>query len=259
MKKLIVTADDFGASLAVNEAVEDAHRHGVLSAASLMVGEPAAADAVARARALPTLGVGLHVVLVEATPVLPPEAVPDLVGADGRFSLDLVKSGFSWYFRPAVRRQLEAEITAQFEAFAATGLLLDHVNAHKHMHLHPTVAGLILRIGRRFGMRCLRLPREEGIAGAGLGHWAMRQWTAVLAGQARRAGIATNDRVLGLAWTGAMDEARVLAALDRLGPGTTEVYSHPALGNAEHAALVSPAVRARVAALGLAPRPFRDA
>ena len=60
MKKLIVTADDFGAATVVNEAVEKAHIDGVLTAASLMVGAPAAFDAVERARRLPKLGVGLH-------------------------------------------------------------------------------------------------------------------------------------------------------------------------------------------------------
>ena len=65
MKRLVVTADDFGLSLEVNEAVEQAHREGILTAASLMVSAPAAADAVARAKRLPSLRVGLHLVLVE--------------------------------------------------------------------------------------------------------------------------------------------------------------------------------------------------
>ena len=69
MRYLIVTADDFGAALAVNEAVEIAHTQGILTAASLMVGGEAADDAVERARRLPGLGVGLHVVLADGRPV----------------------------------------------------------------------------------------------------------------------------------------------------------------------------------------------
>ena len=78
MKRLVVTADDFGLSLEVNEAVEQAHRDGILTAASLMVSAPAAADAVARARRMPSLRVGLHLVLVEAWPTLPAADLPDL-------------------------------------------------------------------------------------------------------------------------------------------------------------------------------------
>ena len=81
-RRVIVTADDFGAAVAVNEAVEDGHLRGILSAASLMVGAEAAADAVERARRLPRLGVGLHVVLVDGRTVLPPEQLPDLVGPE---------------------------------------------------------------------------------------------------------------------------------------------------------------------------------
>ena len=139
MKQLIVTADDFGAATQVNEAVERAHREGILSAASLMVAGAAAGDAVARARTMPKLRVGLHLVLVEGKPVLPASAVPNLVDSTGHFRTDMARTGMAMFFRSVVQRQLENEIAAQFEAFRATGLPLDHVNAHKHFHLHPTI------------------------------------------------------------------------------------------------------------------------
>ncbi|HKJ73595.1 MAG TPA: ChbG/HpnK family deacetylase, partial [Alphaproteobacteria bacterium] len=84
MSSIIITADDFGFSEEINEAVERGHRDGVLSAASLMVSAPAAADAVARAKRLPNLRVGLHVVMVQGVPTLPVEEVSALVGPNGR-------------------------------------------------------------------------------------------------------------------------------------------------------------------------------
>ena len=104
MKKLVVTGDDFGLAEPVNEAIVEAHRRGILTAASLMVGAGAAHDAVRRARGVPSLRVGLHLVVVEGRPVLPPEQVPDLVDKDGWFSRHLVRSGFRYYFNPSVRR-----------------------------------------------------------------------------------------------------------------------------------------------------------
>jgi len=160
LKQLVVTADDFGAAREVNEAVEIAHTRGILTATSLMVAAPAAAEAVALAKRLPSLRVGLHVVLVEGRPMLPPSQIPDLVDANGLFRTNMAASGAKMFFFSEVRRQLEHEIEAQFEAFRATGLTLDHVNAHKHFHLHPTIASTILRIGRKHGMRALRVPRE---------------------------------------------------------------------------------------------------
>jgi hopanoid biosynthesis associated protein HpnK len=237
LKQLIVTADDFGAALAVNEAVERAHREGILTAASLMVSAPAAADAVARAKALPRLRVGLHLVLVEGRPALPASDIPDLVGADGMFRNDMVRAAVAMFLRPKVRRQLAAEIEAQFEAFAATGLELDHVNAHKHFHLHPTIAALTVRIGRRFGMKAMRVPYEPAEVlrriepGAG-GSFIVELWAHSLRRRLAAAGIFSPDRTFGLCWSGAMTAARLAGLIAHLPEGLSEIYLHPATGPA---------------------------
>ena len=237
MKRLIVTADDFGAAVEVNDAVEQAHTHGILTAASLMVSAPAAADAVARAKMLPRLRVGLHIVLVEGRPTLPASAVPDLVDATGNFRTDMAASALNMFFRPRVRRQLEAEIAAQFAAFAATGLALDHVNTHKHFHLHPTIASTILRVGRRHGLRAMRVPlephdvlrRAEPLAKLPSA-LATAPWAMLSRARLRAAGMSVPDQVFGLAWSGAMDTARVRALIELLPDGLTELYLHPATG-----------------------------
>jgi hopanoid biosynthesis associated protein HpnK len=237
LKQLIVTADDFGAAVEVNQAVERAHRDGILTAASLMVAGPAAGDAVARARALPRLRVGLHLVLVEGLPVLPAALVPDLVDSTGHFRTDMARAGAAMFFLPKVRRQLAAEIEAQFAAFAATGLALDHVNAHKHFHLHPTIAGLIVGTGARYGVKGARVPLEpQAILGriepdkrSGIA-----ALTAPFARSLRRrfrcAGIAAPDQVFGLAWSGAMTFERMRGLIANLPDGLSEIYLHPATG-----------------------------
>jgi len=263
---LIVTADDFGLHPAVNEAVELAHRDGVLTAASLMVGAPAAADAVARAQRLPRLRVGLHLVLADGAAVLPRAAIPALVDAEGRFGDRMARDGVRFFFLPAVRRQLAAEIRAQFEAYAATGLPLDHVNAHKHFHLHPTVLSLILSIGRDYGLRAVRLPAETGAPAL------LRPWLRLLARRLDAAGIAHNDNVVGIEHSGHMDENLMLEALRKLPAGVTEIYLHPATASGsviatsmpdyrhadELAALLSPRVRAAVEGLGIPLGGFGD-
>ncbi|KQP59579.1 hopanoid biosynthesis-associated protein HpnK [Methylobacterium sp. Leaf112] len=276
-KRLIVTADDFGLSLAVNEAVEQAHREGILTAASLMVGAPAAADAVARARRLPTLRIGLHLVMVEAWPTLPPADLPDLVGPDGLIRSDMGRLGLDLALKASARKQLAAEITAQFEAYQATGLPLDHVNAHKHFHVHPLIAGAVLSIGRRCGMRAVRVPREpRAVLRAAEPGAAPKPaldsapWAALLAVRARQAGLLIPDRTLGLAWSGAMTPARVSALLAHLPDGLTELYTHPATGGgfsgeapgyayaAELDALTAPASRAALTASGAILGGFSD-
>lgn len=235
---LVVTADDFGLAPEVNEAVEIAHSGGVLSAASLMVSGAAASDAVTRARRLPGLSVGLHLVLIEGRPTLPPARIPDLVGPDGLFRTDLARLGSAIFFRLAVQRQVAAEIEAQFSAFRDTGLPLDHVNAHKHFHLHPVVARLAIVIGKRYGLRGLRVPVEPSAILAkvepvklGLEARLAAPFARLLAAGARRAGLVVPDQVFGLAWSGAMSAQRIAGLLRHLPPGLTEIYTHPATGD----------------------------
>jgi hopanoid biosynthesis associated protein HpnK len=228
------TADDFGLTEAVNEGIEKAHRDGILQAASLMVAAPAAADAVRRARAMPSLKMGLHLVVIEGPAVLPQSDIPTLVNSAGQFPSDQLRLGINYFFRSRVRRQLEAEINAQFAAFAATGLPLNHADAHKHMHLHPVVGAMMLRVGRQYGLRRIRVPAEPPAVIArcgtpvGLGDRLLYQWTRMLRHQARSAGISTNDHCFGLAWSGHMTEARLHRLLPELPDGDNEIYFHPA-------------------------------
>ena len=282
MRKLIVTGDDFGLAVPVNEAIEEAHQRGILTTASLMVGAGSAADAVERARRLPTLKVGLHLVLVEGRPVLPPREIPDLVDGRGEFSADLVGAGINFFFRPGVRRQLEAEIRAQFQAFQNTGLSLDHVNAHNHMHLHPTVLGLVLKVGPEFGLKAVRVPYEPLLpswraSGGALFPRAVAwlltaSWSKLLKARLRRADVRSNDFVFGLHDSGKMDAELVLRFLRHLPQGVTEMYFHPATRRCpetdltmsdyhhqrEFETLTSPAVREAVLASGAQRVAFSD-
>ena len=234
MKTVTFSADDFGLSESVNEAVEKAHREGILQAASLMVAAPAAADAVRRARANPSLRVGVHLVVIEGPSTLPHAEIPDLVDATGQFPSNQFALGLNYFFRPRVRHQLEREIRAQFAAFAATGLTLDHANAHKHMHLHPTVGAMMLRAGAEHGLPRIRIPAEPPavMARCGtkqtLGDRLLYRWAAILRRQAQAAGVATNDHCFGLAWSGHMTAGRVERLLANLPEGDSEIYFHPA-------------------------------
>lgn len=226
---LIVTADDFGAHECVNDAVERAHCSGILTAASLMVAGPACADAVIRARRLPTLRIGLHLVLADGRATLPPQLIPDLVDANGWFDSDLPKRAIRLFAQPRVRRQVEAEIRAQFERFARTGLALDHVNAHKHFHLHPTLLRIILNVGQEFGVRAIRVPREPAWFSQSASRWLLEPWVALLRRHVQLAGMSCNDHVFGIARSGRMDERTLLQIFQHFPDGVTEIYLHPAM------------------------------
>jgi hopanoid biosynthesis associated protein HpnK len=250
LRKIIITGDDFGLALPVNEAIINAHHKGVLTTASLMVGAAFAEDAVERARRYPSLKVGLHLVLVEGHSILKPHQIPDLVDTRGEFSSHLVRTGFKYFFYPDIRRQLEAEIRAQFEAFRKTGLHLDHVNTHNHMHLHPTVLQLILKVGKEYGLKSMRWPHEPPVRswkasrkslGSKLASWIfLSPWMRLMKYLLRRARINHNDAIFGMADSGAMSLDLVLRFLQNLPVGVTELYFHPATGRCKEIDLTMP-------------------
>ncbi len=121
-RRLIVNADDFGRSAAINQAVIRAHQEGILTTASLMVNEPEAAEAVALAKANPRLGVGLHLALLCGRSALSAAQIPGLVNARGEFSDRPAAVGWRYFSQKQLRPQLHAEIRAQFQKFQATGL-----------------------------------------------------------------------------------------------------------------------------------------
>lgn len=191
-RRLVVNADDFGGSESINQAVIRAHREGILTSASLMVNEPRAGEAVALARENPGLGVGLHLVLVCGAAALPAGAIPRLADARGQFSNRPVAAGWRYFASAQCRAQLRLEIAAQFEKFRATGLPLDHVNGHLHLHLHPVVFDILMENARRWGITALRLTDDWFGLSARLasGRWLYRLSHAaiyrILSARARR-------------------------------------------------------------------------
>jgi hopanoid biosynthesis associated protein HpnK len=250
LNKIIVTGDDFGLALPVNEAIVEAHKHGILTTASLMVGAAFCQDAVERTKEAPSLKVGLHLTLVEGRSVLEPRKIPHLVDAQGAFSTRLVQAGLKFFFIPGIRKQLEAEIRAQFEAFCKTGLALDHVNAHNHMHLHPTVLGLILRVGKDYGLKAVRVPNEPPLLswkasrkslGSRLAAWTfLYPWLSLMKRMLRRANVRYNDFLFGMSDSGFMTADLATRLVISLPRGITEICFHPATRRCEEIDVTMP-------------------
>ncbi len=262
-QRLIVNADDFGLSPSVNTAVIRAHGEGILTTASLMVNEKGFAQAVKLARENPQLGIGLHLTLLMGHSVLPPEKIPGLVNSSGEFSNKPVATGIRYFFKPDLREQLRAEIHAQFEKFRATGLPLDHVNGHLHLHLHPVVFQLLMDDAAQLGVRRMRLTRDclarsrrmaRGRWFYRISHALIYEWLATRArNPLRQRGIRHAEITFGLLQNARVDEEYILKLLPELPPGDSELYSHPSLDEFKHEfdALVSPRVKEQIDRLGI--------
>ena len=262
-RRLILNADDFGRSRSINQAVIRAHREGVLTTTSLMVNEPDCAEAVALAKENPRLGVGLHLALLCGRSGLPREKIPGLVNARKEFSDNPARAGAKYFFNRGLREQLRAEIHEQFARFRATGLALDHLNGHLHLHLHPTVFGILMQDAEQLGIQRMRLTREPFWMDVPLARgrrlyrathaaiFFVLSWLAQ--SRFRRQNIRHTHRVFGLLENDRVDEAYILKLLAVLPPGDSELYSHPSLDKFRHEfdALISPRVQARLEQHGI--------
>ena len=203
-----------------------------------MVSAPAVEDAVNRAKSLTDLKVGLHLVLSNGKATLPASDIPALVNNNGEFSTNQVSSGIKMFFNAEAKYQLEKEIRAQFEAFKATGLTLDHVNAHNHMHLHPTVFSLILTIGSEYSLSAIRIPNEPPLDSIiddkkekliRYAKWLFfKPFVSSMKKQCSIRGIKYNDTIYGLHDSGHMNIDKLIRILPHIEEGVTEIYTHPA-------------------------------
>lgn len=153
-RRLIVTADDFGIGPGTSQGILELAARGRVTWTVLLVNSPHAAEAVRawrRAGEVPALG--WHPTLTLDAPVLPADAVPSLVGSDGRFHP--LPTLLTRLARGAVRAvEIRAELRAQYARFLdLVGRPPPVVNAHHHLHVFPAV-GALLR-----GVLAAQVPR----------------------------------------------------------------------------------------------------
>ena len=232
-----MNADDFGIAPGVNRAILELHAAGILTSATLMAQAAATDEAVNMALAMPTLGVGCHIVLVDGNPISEPRRISSLVDrGKGAFHPTLgafVKRLFTFRIRSA---EVEAEAAAQIAHLQSCGLRLTHVDTHKHLHVFPSILRPVLRAAKAAGIHAIRNPFEPV--------WSLNATTD--APEMRRAevillrrfepkfkrivaeeGFVTTEGAVGILATGTVNIATVHALMNGMPEGTFEFVSHP--------------------------------
>jgi len=238
-----VNADDFGLTSGVNRAIVELHAAGAVTSATLMARASAADEAIEMARSTPTLGVGCHVVLVDGTPVLPPDRIASLVDArSGQFHSTLSA------FLPRLLTgridptEIEAEAAAQIALLQNRGVDLSHIDTHKHTHMFPTVLRAVLSAARAAGINRIRNPFEPAWASHATARASLMRVAEIAVLRRLRpvclriiadAGFATTDGTIAMAATGVLDAATLASLMGRLAPGTWELVTHPGYNDAD--------------------------
>jgi hopanoid biosynthesis associated protein HpnK len=237
-RSLVVNADDLGLTVGVNDGIFDAHDHGILTSASLFASAPATSDAIRRARSRPSLGVGVHLALVDGTPTLPPSRVPTLVEDDERFRRSWKPFIVACLSGRVSLAEVELELAAQIERLRSAGMTLTHLDAHKHVHAYPPVFDIVARLAGRFGIPVVRVPYErsapigadgdsrgtrrlQALLNAALGPWARRDYRTAASHDLR------TPHFVGRLHTGILTADALTGLVRALQPGVTELMVHP--------------------------------
>jgi len=230
---VIINADDFGLHEAVNKAIVHAHRHGVVTSASIMACGTAFEDAVVRWRTCPDLGVGIHLTLVEERPVAPVDQVSTLVNKDGFLPRSYMAFARRWLSRRISLGDVVRELEAQVDKVLQAGIIPSHFDSHQHVHCLPGIWRTVVNLARKYHVPYVRLPRFDSLhADATAVQSAVRAGVNVMAwlrGQASSPTVKHADRLGGLAFSGRMTAPRLLSILNNVDPGLTEVMVHPGL------------------------------
>lgn len=159
---LIVNADDFGMSQAVNEGVVETFTYGLVKSASLLVNMPETEPAVLLAKKLESLEIGIHLNITEGFSVSNPEDVSLLVDNWGRFKFDVKNIPESMralknliQTSPQILNQISLEFENQINRFNQFDLKLSHINIHHYLSLlHPKLFEIYINTAKKFGVAC---------------------------------------------------------------------------------------------------------
>ncbi|HYF95990.1 MAG TPA: ChbG/HpnK family deacetylase [Symbiobacteriaceae bacterium] len=269
--KLIVNADDFGLTESVSRGIIRAHTDGILTSTTFMVNFPWAPDMAPLLRAAPGLGVGVHLNLTTGEPLLPAAEVPTLVGDDGRFGKSLVR-----IFTRADMAEVRKEWAAQVErAIALLGRAPTHLDTHRYLQAHPRFTEVLIEIARTYkipAVRCLYPGHELNLAQMVAAWNPMRIVVERALRRSAEAMVSSGLKCPAVTLAGDFTLPGLLGKLDQVHGRAAELICHPGLVDdrlralssmQEHreeelAALVSPAVRSKVAELGIALITFAD-
>ncbi len=252
---LIVNGDDFGLTDGVIQGIVTAWKEGVLTSTTALINIEGAPERINLAhRAYPGLPIGLHLNITQGRPVLPPAQVPSLVNKQGCFYglMDLIDR-----LHLVSLDELRLECFAQAELLLRSGVQFDHIDCHQGIAAgYEPFAPVVIELARRYQVpvRNPVLATPIHIKGNDLKWAAVREMVRFAARRPRlamrllphitepafkrtasklgAAGIPTTNWLVDAFYGNARVESMV-AIIEQLPPGVSEVACHPGLMDAE--------------------------
>lgn len=227
-RRLRVNADDFGLTAGVTDGIIQAHKHGIVTHTSIMAVGLDFERAMALARKIPELCIGVHLCLTWGLPLMPVKKISTLIGTRGRFS-----TLSNTLYRTSIGRLSKQEVTqewrSQIDRVIKFGIHPTHLDSHHNVHLLPNCLPIAVQLANEFCIPWLRRPAEGLLAGFYFkGHMLKR--LALRALCFRKWPLQTSDHFRGLSLYGRIDFLMSLKKIIiTLPPGLTELMVHPGI------------------------------
>lgn len=236
-KKFILNADDFGMSKAHNRAVLDGYNNGFLSSASICANGKAFNAAVNEILPeCPNLGIGVHLNIIEGRSLT---KAPLLTNKRGKFNngyLTLILKSYNQEFL----KQVEYEFRTQIET-VLNYTKVDHIDSHVHTHAIPNLFKLTAKLAKEYNIPYVRTQFEEMYFVPSIKKHVnvkyplnvikialLNSFTISNRKTVQELGIKTNDYLIGVGYTGMMDDKTIEFGLKNLDEDClTEALIHP--------------------------------
>ena len=226
--KLIINADDFGMSKTVNEAIIDGYKNGILSSTCIMANMPAFEHAVKSLERMPDIGLGIHLNIIERKTMLQQasrENDSKLYDKDGKFNngfLQMIIKSFDDDFMVEVEHEFRKQIETVLKYTKP-----DHIDSHVHTHAIPKIFELVCKLAKEYGIPRIRTQFEYPYSAKNHKDWFNPQYyinlikicilnvfTVINRGTLYKYGLKSNDRVIGVGYTGMMDKDTILSGIE---------------------------------------------
>ena len=162
--KFIITADDFGISPGVNDAIIKSHNKGSLTHASIMVNMKYFQDAIQKKKnQAKNLNIGLHLNLTTGKALSDINKINLLVDDKGYFKHSFVKLLLLPFLKDkkGLQKQIEIEIENQINYCIKNNIKLSHLDSHKHIHTIPWIFEIVIKLSNKYKIPRIRTINEN--------------------------------------------------------------------------------------------------
>ena len=248
-KFLIVSADDFGLTKGVNQAIINSFKHGILTSTSLLVNGFAIDDAIKLLQSNKGLDVGIHLTVTQGFPLLKSNLISSIIANGNLFYPNYKKLFLKMLLKKVNIKDIEREFRKQLDFAFNAGLNISHIDTHQHIHPHPSILNLIIKLAIEYNIKAVRLPFLNPLSSLKLIFnkkiinnltkilvYPLKFYTVKKLSQYK---ITFPDSLIGYYFTGQLNEKNLLISLENIKTTYSELICHPSI-HQEHLSLIFP-------------------